>query len=118
MIGRRDPDYKQAAHQAVAWFAWSSLAFQRAAWFFIVLLIHKMTPVQHLWMQLQVLAGEGGLVPPNWCLWPSKVVIIGLDKNSSTVDWGQWKGLQLIHHDLLDLLPSKTLGLNSFLFLP
>ena len=66
-------------------------------------------------MQLQVQAGEACLVPPDWTQWPSQVAIIGLDKSSSLVDKGQWKGLQLIHHDLLDLLPSKTLGLNSLI---
>ena len=66
--------------------------------------------VKHSRLQLQVAAGEAFLVPPSWTQWPGRVVLVGLDKAGSCRDWGQWKGFQLIHHDLLDLLPSKSLG--------
>ena len=132
----KEPMYKEAAAQAVAWFAWSCFCFWRALFLKIVnccgccgcgcgcvrgccrccccCCCCCWSFVKHSWLQLQVAAGEAQLIPPNWVQWPARVIIVGLDKHSNFQDWGQWKGLQLIHHDLLDLLPSKTLGLIWF----
>ena len=54
------------------------------------------------------------MIPPGWKQWPEKVVITGNDEQESL--WaGQFKGLSLIHYDLLQLLKSKILGSPSLM---
>lgn len=56
------------------------------------------------------------MIPPEWKVWPEKVVITGNDERESL--WaGQFKGLSLIHYDLLQLLKSKIFVFKIFGFL-
>lgn len=49
------------------------------------------------------------MLPPSWRKWPQKVVITGVDEEYSW--WGgEFKGFAVVHYDLLELLPSSSLG--------
>ena len=58
---------------------------------------------------LQAQGNEAAMLPPEWRLWPTRVVLCGYDENGAA-RFTPFKSVTVCHHDLLQLLPSKSLG--------
>ena len=43
------------------------------------------------------------------CRWPKRVAIVGQPQHTGR--WSEWRSIMMVHHDLMDLLPSKLLVL-------